>query len=70
MRKDEFPIVDRHVKKEINAILDEIKAEIDLLIDYHDCHFEIDGGKDFYYCVGCNHAIDIINKYRYKESED
>ena len=29
MRRDEFPIIDIYVKNEINAVLDEIKAEIE-----------------------------------------
>ena len=29
MRRDEFPIIDSYVKKEINAVLDKIRAEID-----------------------------------------
>lgn len=28
MRRDEFPIIDSYVKKEINAVLEQIRAEI------------------------------------------
>ena len=29
MRKDEFPIIEKHVQNEINAVLDKIRAEIE-----------------------------------------
>ena len=29
MRRDEFPIVDKYVEKEINKVLEDIKAKID-----------------------------------------
>lgn len=29
MRRDEFPIVDKYVQKQVNEVLDKIKAEIE-----------------------------------------
>lgn len=34
MRKDEFDIVEKHVGKEINSVLDEISGEIEGLTPY------------------------------------
>lgn len=53
MRKDEFPIIDKHVKNEINAVLDKIRAEIKFITDSN----------------GVNHihrddVFKIIDKYR------
>lgn len=50
-------------------VLDKIRAEIETLIDWHDCPIEYDNGNDAWYCEGCNQAIKIIDKYR-AESED
>ena len=33
MRKDEFPLIDKYVANEINAVLEKIKAEIQKVID-------------------------------------
>ena len=38
MRRDEFPIIDKHVQNEINAVLAKIKAEIDEKISHYE-HF-------------------------------
>ena len=57
MRKDEFPLIDKHVKNEINAVLNKIRAEITKIRDswekdnYHD---EADA---------LTLALEIIDKY-------
>lgn len=41
MRKDEFPLIDKHVKNEINAVLDKIRAELHATAELHedgDCY--------------------------------
>ena len=40
MRRDEFPIIDSYVKKEINAVLDKIRAEI--IKQFEGCYLEED----------------------------
>ena len=45
-------------------ILDKIRAEIEELIEWHDCPIEYDNGNDAWYCEACNQAIKIIDKYR------
>jgi hypothetical protein len=49
--------------------LDKIRAEIEALIEWHDCPIEYDNGNDAWYCEACNQAIKIIDKYK-AESED
>ena len=57
MRKDEFPIIDKHVKNEINAVLDKIRAEIERLHYHPKLDFiENDAVVDM--------AFEIIDKYR------
>jgi len=50
-------------------ILDKIRAEIEALIEWHDCPIEYDNGNDAWYCEACNQAIKIIDKYK-AESEE
>lgn len=45
-------------------ILDKIRAEIEALIEWHDCPIEYDNGNDAWYCEACNQAIKIIDKYK------
>ena len=51
------------------AVLDKIRAEIEALIEWHDCPIEYDNGNDAWYCEACNQAIKIIDKYK-AESEE
>ena len=53
---------------EQEPILDKIRAEIEALIEWHDCPIEYDNGNDAWYCEACNRAIKIIDKYK-AESE-
>ena len=55
----------RYIKCEV---LDKIRAEIEALIEWHDCPIEYDNGNDAWYCEACNQAIKIIDKYK-AESE-
>lgn len=43
--------------------IENIKAEIKSLIDWHDCPIEIDGGNDSSYCDAVNLCLEIIDKY-------
>ena len=52
MRKDEFPIIDKHVANEINAVLEQIMAEIQSHI-----------GGCGYINDGLDLALKIIDKY-------
>lgn len=61
MRKDEFPIVDKLVKKSINEVLDNIRAEI---ADLDDTDYDYEG-----YYKAVTDALQIIDKYK-TESED
>ena len=61
MRKDEFPIVDKLVKKSINEVLDNIRAEI---ADLDDADYDHEG-----YYKAVTDALQIIDKYK-AESED
>ena len=54
---------------EQEPILDEIRAEIEALIEWHDCPIEYDNGNDAWYCEACNQALKIIDKYKI-ENED
>ena len=54
---------------EQKAVLDKIRAEIEALIEWHDCPIEYDNGNDAWYCEACNQAIKIIDKYK-AESEE
>lgn len=47
---------------------DKVKAEIETLIEWHDCPIEYDNGNDAWYCEACNQALKIIDKYK-AESE-
>lgn len=57
MRKDEFPIIDKHVQNEINAVLTKIKAEIDEKISHYE-HFASSNTAN-----GLTMAKKIIEKY-------
>ena len=56
MRKDEFPIVDKFVKNNINEVLDKIKRDV-----FNACsdnyHMPV-------YKLGCDEIFEIINKYK------
>ena len=54
---------------EQDNVLDKIRAEIEALIEWHDCPIEYDNGNDAWYREACNQAIKIIDKYK-AESED
>lgn len=54
---------------EQDNVLDKIRAEIETLIEWHDCPIEYDNGNDAWYREACNQAIKIIDKYK-AESED
>ena len=67
MRRDEFPIIDKHVKSEINAVLDKIMAEIEKeRVEVHTIAFKeeyrnlFDDGRH----NGLLKAIEIIDKYK------
>ena len=60
MRRDEFPLVDKHVKNEVNAVLDKIRAEIE---GQKECRC-FDDDDMFIYRTGLNDALNIIDKYR------
>ena len=53
---------------EQDNVLDKIRAEIEALIEWHDCPIEYDNGNDAWYREACNQAIKIIDKYK-AESE-
>ena len=59
---DTFNMAIKAIKQE--PILDKIRAEIETLIEWHDCPIEYDNGNDAWYCEACNQAIKIIDKYR------
>ena len=56
MRRDEFPIIDSYVKKEINAVLDKIRDAIEREADYQDAYVNADVAKGMYM------AMEIIDK--------
>lgn len=57
MRRDEFPIIDSYVKKEINAVLEQIRDAIEREADYQDANVNADVAKGMY------KAMEIIDKY-------
>lgn len=61
MRKDEFPIIDKHVQNEVNAVLAKIKAEIDEKISHYE-HFTSSNTAH-----GLEMAKEIIEKYEVQE---
>ena len=61
MRRDEFPIVDKHVQNEINAVLNKIRAEIEELDRYYDNDYFSTNNCPMY---KCNEVLQIIDKYR------
>lgn len=67
MRRDEFPIVDKHVQNEINKVLDEIMTEI-YTIDIN--YYKSVNGVDMTECAEDikKDTLKIIDKYR-KEKE-
>ena len=56
MRRDEFPIVDKYVEKEINKVLDDIKTEIQayFMVKNNFKHLSYDVERDM---------LDIINRH-------
>ena len=56
MRRDEFPIIDKHVQNEITAVLNKIRAEISEYKDDKIIHAEQNGMIDI--------MLGIIDKYR------
>ena len=56
MRRDEFPIIDSYVKKEINAVLEKIRDAIEREADYQDAYVNADVAKGMYI------AMEIIDK--------
>jgi hypothetical protein len=44
-------------------VVEDIKAEISNLIDWHDCPIEYDGGCDTWYRTAINQALEIIDKH-------
>jgi hypothetical protein len=44
-------------------VIEDIKAEISNLIDWHDCPIEYDGGCDAWYRAAINQALEIIDKH-------
>ena len=61
MRKDEFPIIDKHVKNEINVVLDKIKAEIQENIEAFSMS---DWETNNILADGLQIALNIIDGYR------
>lgn len=59
MRKDEFPIVDKHVQNEINGVLDKIIEDIESLPTQRTAY-------EFYETneVNKNSVLAIIKKYK------
>ena len=43
--------------------LDDVKAEMESLIDWHDCPIELDNGNDSWYCQAVNQCLEIIDKH-------
>ena len=65
MKRDEFPIIDKHVKNEINAVLDNLRTEIeDERID-----IDLDLGEEVYYNKAIDDVLQIIDKHREGEQE-
>ena len=52
-----------------DCVIDKIRAEIEALIEWHDCPIEYDNGNDAWYCEACNQAIKIIDKYKAEGGE-
>ena len=48
----------------VGKALDKIRAEIEQLIEWHDCPVEYDNGNDYWYCQALNTVLQIIDKYR------
>lgn len=63
MRRDEFPIIDKHVQNEINAVLAKIKAEIDEKISHYE-HFLSSNTAH-----GLEMAKEIIEKYEVQDDK-
>ena len=63
MRRDEFSIVDKHVKKEVNAVLDKIRAEIEQ--EYNRLRAtRADETLELGECLGLKMSLKIIDKYK------
>ena len=60
MRRDEFPIVDKHVKNEVNAVLDKIRAEIEEPLKINE-GMHTDSAKA--QAIALSWCIEIIDKY-------
>ena len=74
MRRDEFPIVDKYVQKQVNEVLDKIKAEIEPLptktrTNWDGCCPDAEYPEIEYVDVTKNKLLSIIDKYK-AESED
>lgn len=65
MRKDEFPIIEKYVQNEINAVLNKIRAEIE---EQKECRC-FDDDDMCIYRTGSDDALYIIDKYK-AESEE
>lgn len=69
MRRDEFPIVDKYIQKQLNDVIDKIRTEIEeyksrqltCAIDVED----LEAGKQ----IALEYVLTIIDKYK-AESED
>ena len=69
MRRDEFPIVDKYTHKQIKAVLDKIRAEIEeyksrqltCAIDVED----LEAGKQ----IALEYVLTIIDKYKAESGE-
>ena len=61
MRRDEFPLVDKHVKNEVNAVLDKIRAEIEQKSNINN---------KYYYKQGLWDVLEIIDKYMEENSHE
>lgn len=65
MRKDEFPIIDKHVHNEINAVLEQIRDEVKQNIPLNDGIEGYNTG----YAQGIQKALRIIDKYKVDSGE-
>ena len=43
--------------------IEDIKTEIENLIEWHDCPIELDNGNDYWYCQACVKVLEIIDKH-------
>ena len=64
MRRDEFPLVDKHVKNEVNAVLDKIRAEIERINPYDYPRDERTAQRML------DKVLEIIDKYKGEQDEN